>query len=276
MAAGANRASFNNSTSGGIMSQIILQQGKTRTFKILADVATNADNKFIQLAFNAGSIYFPGSATWTVINGISTSTSPIHWTDLEFDTISAAQLTTITPATDTIPPTLKAIELVNKGVAGTLEVGDGIDLVFSERLDPMTINSDLTYGGIIKGLNFSNVGSTGAIGSMQDSNNSLTFQVANIASFIFSQPNPYTKLLPLAKTAHALPNPLDKASTFVNLSLEPTGNVIHLTFASLNKTANNAGYNTLQPYVGYSITGTLQDTAGNNLVAGKTKIIGSW
>lgn len=83
----ANSSSFNSTAAGGTMSTVIFQQGEQRTFKILADVRTNAGTQFAQFRFNAGTQFNTGSATWSVTNNAVTSSST--WTVLAGNAASA-------------------------------------------------------------------------------------------------------------------------------------------------------------------------------------------
>lgn len=104
VARGANSTSFDNSAAGGLMSEITLQQGETRTFLILADVCTYDRFQVAQLKFNAGNQFTTtgsSTATWNVTWGnlpAGQSAQTSYWTVLSGDASDTSSTTLTGPA----------------------------------------------------------------------------------------------------------------------------------------------------------------------------------
>ena len=143
---GANSSSFGSTAAGGSLSTLSFAQGSTRTFQILADVGTNvATSQSATFRFNAGSQFTAGTATWNVLNPASVSST---WTALAGDVADLSSATVSGAITsDTTAPT---VTIVSAG--GTLNnslIDEVFTVTFSERIDPVTINSALSFGGTV-------------------------------------------------------------------------------------------------------------------------------
>lgn len=114
VATNSNSGNFYNMQNGGTMKPLTFLQGESRTFKILADVGTNAGNQTAQFKYKD-------------------SLSPV--------------LTAASIGTDTTPPSILSVALSNGGVANELDAGDTITIYFSEKIDSYPLNT--VYGGSI-------------------------------------------------------------------------------------------------------------------------------
>lgn len=105
VATAANSSSFSSTVAGGVLSTLTLQQGETRTFKILADAETTAGYQTAQFRFNAGTESLTtgsGSATWSVTNNGVTSNSV--WTILAGGVDGLNSTTLVSASTPTRSP----------------------------------------------------------------------------------------------------------------------------------------------------------------------------
>lgn len=137
---GAGTTEFNN------LYPLLFQQGEKRTFKIIADVGTNAGSQTAQFRFNSGTPFTPGTATWNVTNNGITSYS--SWTELQgndSDT-SSPTLASSSTASDITAPKINSIKVRNGNITGKLDSGDSITITFDESIDPDTIKAGLHFG----------------------------------------------------------------------------------------------------------------------------------
>ena len=113
VATNSNSSNFYNGQNGGNMKPLTFQQGEARTFKILADVGTNAGNQTAQFKYK--------------------------------DSLSSI-LTAASIGTDTTPPSILSIALADGGafLANEFNGGDTITIYFSEKIDPYPLNT--VYG----------------------------------------------------------------------------------------------------------------------------------
>lgn len=151
-ASNANSSSFATGAAGGSLATQSFNGAETRTYKLYADVATSAGSQTSAFRFNAGNDTTAGTATWSVTNNAVTSNST--WTVLAGDTsdLLSTTLTSGAAGSDLSAPTVTSITLTDTTAAddalGTSTAATAtFAILFTEKIDPVTVSTSLTYGG---------------------------------------------------------------------------------------------------------------------------------
>lgn len=164
--------------------------GESRTFRVLADVGSNAGSQSVQYRFNAGSDTSAGTATWNVSATGQTTVTGVTWTVLATDSTdtSSAQMTASSVASDAITPSISTVGITDAAAGNdALAAADSILITFSEKIDPSSVASTLRYG---TGTVAATAGATGTVSGAENSGGTNacgvasandTINVANIA-----------------------------------------------------------------------------------------------
>lgn len=266
IASNASSSSFSSTTAGGTMTAQTLQQGETRTYKILADVSTNAGSQTAQFRFNAGSQFTAGTATWSVTG--DTTVSSITWTAVAGDApdTSSTALSAAATGTDTAVPTISTIVVANAGVAKSIDVLDTITITFSEKIDPASFGTTgttslLTYGNTVTGIgSTSNMGISVPVTTTATYGTTTTVTVVGIATFGLSE---------TGNTTAATLSTAGANNYIVNANLNTAGTILLITVDTATGATTSTGTMVNGGGTGTStqVAGTVKDTAGNAMAA---------
>ncbi len=259
VATNANSSSFSSTAAGGTLSTLTFQQGETRTFKILADVATNAGSQIAQFRYNSGSQFAAGSATWSATG--AATVNAITWTVLAGDAADAlsSSLQAAATGTDTAAPTITSITMANVATAGMIAATDTITVLFSEKIDPATISTSLIYGTALTG-----VGSTtnGGLASA-NTGTSTTFTIPGVSTFVYNCLGGTSCLAAIGSSTS------DYIVTDTLDSVANGGDSLLITLTTVTAgaggQATQAG--TASVGTGTQVASTVKDAAGNTMTA---------
>ncbi len=255
VATNASLSSFGSAAINGTMSTQTFQQGETRTYKMLADVGTNAGSQTAQFRFNAGSATTAGTATWSVTNNAVTANST--WTVLASDSADSTSTGLAAAATgsDVAAPTV-VIDATG-GTANNSVIDETFTVTFSERPDPVTINASLYFGGSV-----ATVAATATGGIVSPITGALDVTITGIAQLTGNTASDATATngtVTLALAAYSA------CSTTCVLTITPTG------YTAWHATAGtgDGGVQTVAAtsYVVRDISGNLVTATGSTVAA---------